>query len=71
MYKEFYGLVSAPFEMTPDPSMLYLGETHREAWSGSHRVVEDPRTPRYFRLADVRRGQLPVSAGLEPLAQTL
>lgn len=30
MYKEFYGLVSSPFEMTPDPSMLYLGETHRE-----------------------------------------
>ena len=30
MYEEFYGLAHAPFEMTPDPSMLYLGETHRE-----------------------------------------
>jgi general secretion pathway protein A len=25
-----YGLVRSPFEMTPDPSMLYLGEAHRE-----------------------------------------
>ena len=30
MYQEFYGLRCAPFEMTPDPSFLYLGETHRE-----------------------------------------
>ena len=30
MYLEFFGLKSAPFEMTPDPSMLYLGDTHRE-----------------------------------------
>ena len=30
MYHEFFGLQSAPFEMTPDPSMLYLGTTHRE-----------------------------------------
>lgn len=30
MYHEFFGLSGAPFEMTPDPSMLYLGETHRE-----------------------------------------
>lgn len=30
MYEEFYGLAHAPFETTPDPSMLYLGETHRE-----------------------------------------
>ncbi|MDH3212114.1 MAG: AAA family ATPase [Myxococcales bacterium] len=30
MYREFYGLVRAPFEMTPDPAFLYLGETHRE-----------------------------------------
>ncbi len=30
MYLEFFGLASAPFEMTPDPSMLYLGDTHRE-----------------------------------------
>jgi general secretion pathway protein A len=30
VYCEFYGLVRAPFEMTPDPAFLYLGETHRE-----------------------------------------
>ncbi len=30
MYNEFYGLVRSPFEMTPDPSFLYLGEAHRE-----------------------------------------
>ena len=30
MYREFYGLIRAPFEMTPDPAFLYLGETHRE-----------------------------------------
>jgi general secretion pathway protein A len=30
MYHTFYGLIRAPFEMTPDPAFLYLGETHRE-----------------------------------------
>lgn len=30
MYKEYYGLMRSPFEMLPDPSFLYLGETHRE-----------------------------------------
>jgi general secretion pathway protein A len=30
MYLEYYGLTRSPFEMTPDPSFLYLGETHRE-----------------------------------------
>ena len=30
MYRTFYGLIHPPFEMTPDPSFLYLGETHRE-----------------------------------------
>lgn len=30
MYRTFYGLIRSPFEMTPDPSFLYLGETHRE-----------------------------------------
>lgn len=30
MYREFYGLLRPPFEMTPDPSFLYLGDTHRE-----------------------------------------
>ncbi|MBC8187355.1 MAG: AAA family ATPase [Proteobacteria bacterium] len=30
MYNEYYGLIRAPFEMTPDPSFLYMGEAHRE-----------------------------------------
>ncbi len=30
MYHTFYGLIRAPFERTPDPAFLYLGETHRE-----------------------------------------
>jgi general secretion pathway protein A len=30
VYREFYGLNRAPFEMTPDPAFLYLGETHQE-----------------------------------------
>jgi general secretion pathway protein A len=30
VYHDYYGLMRSPFEMTPDPSFLYLGETHRE-----------------------------------------
>ncbi len=30
MYCRYFGLARAPFEMTPDPAFLYLGETHRE-----------------------------------------
>lgn len=30
MYCEYYGLLRTPFEMTPDPAFLYLGEAHRE-----------------------------------------
>lgn len=30
MYNEYYGLIRAPFELLPDPSFLYLGESHRE-----------------------------------------
>jgi len=30
MYHAFYGLVQSPFEMTPDPAFLYLGDSHRE-----------------------------------------
>ena len=30
MYRDHYGLVRLPFEMTPDPAFLYLGECHRE-----------------------------------------
>ena len=30
MYTEYYGLIRQPFEMSPDPSFLFLGEAHRE-----------------------------------------
>ena len=30
MYLTYYGLARSPFEMTPDPAFLYLGEAHRE-----------------------------------------
>ena len=30
MYHAHYGLLRPPFEMTPDPAFLYLGEAHRE-----------------------------------------
>jgi general secretion pathway protein A len=30
MYLQHYGLIRAPFEMTPDPAFLYLGEAHQE-----------------------------------------
>jgi general secretion pathway protein A len=30
MYLTYYGLACSPFEMTPDPAFLYLGEAHRE-----------------------------------------
>jgi general secretion pathway protein A len=30
MYHEYYGLIRGPFEMTPDPAFLYLGDVHRE-----------------------------------------
>ncbi len=30
MYREHYGLSRRPFELNPDPSFLYLGESHRE-----------------------------------------
>ncbi len=30
MYHSYYGLVQSPFEMTPNPAFLFLGNTHRE-----------------------------------------
>lgn len=30
MYLEYYGLIRPPFEMTPDPAFLVLGDVHRE-----------------------------------------
>ena len=31
MYESFYGLKESPFNVTPDPQFIYLGEKHREA----------------------------------------
>jgi general secretion pathway protein A len=31
MYQEFFGLTTAPFELTPDPAFLYLPPQHQEA----------------------------------------
>jgi general secretion pathway protein A len=31
MYEKFYGFIEKPFNVTPDPRFLYLGERHREA----------------------------------------
>jgi general secretion pathway protein A len=31
MYTKFYGLREKPFEITPNPEFLYLGENHKEA----------------------------------------
>ena len=31
MYEEFYHLTEKPFTLTPDPSFLYLGKSHRRA----------------------------------------
>lgn len=40
MYREYYGLLRSPFEMTPDPAFLYLGETHREGLAMLQYAVE-------------------------------
>ncbi len=40
MYCEYYGLIRRPFEMTPDPSFLYLGEAHREGLAMLQYAVE-------------------------------
>lgn len=34
MYKDFFGLEQLPFNLTPDPSFLYLPPKHREALAG-------------------------------------
>jgi general secretion pathway protein A len=33
MYEQFYGLKENPFNVTPNPEYIYLGENHREALS--------------------------------------
>src|SRR5262245_60216213 len=34
MYEKFFHLTKVPFSVTPDPSFLYMTESHREALSG-------------------------------------
>jgi len=33
MYKEYYGFSSTPFDLTPNPDLVYMSETHQEAMS--------------------------------------
>jgi general secretion pathway protein A len=40
MYRDFYGLVRAPFEMTPDPSFLVLSPAHREGLAMFHYALD-------------------------------
>jgi general secretion pathway protein A len=40
VYRDFYGLVRKPFEMTPDPSFLYLGDAHREGLAMLHYALD-------------------------------
>ena len=41
LYKDFFGLQKLPFNLTPDPSFLYLPEKHREALAGlTYAVLE-------------------------------
>src|SRR5262245_44475523 len=40
MYLDFYGLVRAPFEMTPDPSFLVLSPAHREGLAMLHYALD-------------------------------
>ncbi len=42
MYRNHFGLVQKPFELTPDSNVLFLGETHKEALAVlKHGVVSD------------------------------
>jgi general secretion pathway protein A len=34
MYEKYFGLTANPFSMTPDPAMLFMTPTHREALAG-------------------------------------
>ena len=34
MYEKYFGLSANPFSMTPDPAVLFITPTHREALAG-------------------------------------
>ncbi|MGB3111444.1 MAG: AAA family ATPase, partial [Candidatus Omnitrophota bacterium] len=43
MYHEFYGLKENPFNVTSDPSFLYLSRTHKEALDHLQYGIEQRR----------------------------
>ena len=40
MYLEYFGLLKAPFHITPDPDFLYMSPSHREAFAALFYGVE-------------------------------
>ena len=43
MYQEFYGFEQMPFNITPDPSFLYLSPTHQEALAHMRYGIEEQK----------------------------
>lgn len=43
MYQEFYGLREMPFNITPDPSFLFLSPTHQEALAHLKYGIEEKK----------------------------
>ena len=41
MYRKFYGFKEKPFEITPDPSYVYLSEAHREGLSYLQYAIQE------------------------------
>lgn len=41
MYKKFYGFKARPFEITPDPSYVYLSEAHQEALASLQYAIQE------------------------------
>jgi len=41
MYKKFYGFKARPFEITPDPSYVYLSEVHQEALASLQYAIHE------------------------------
>lgn len=41
MYKKFYGFKSRPFEITPDPSFVYLSDPHQEALASLKYAIQE------------------------------
>src|SRR5262249_33652772 len=45
MYKEFYGLLEDPFNISPDPKFLHLSQNHREGISHLVYGIERKKSP--------------------------